>query len=223
MFISIFVSIFVGIEYADGTIRNKVISGHSRTNIYLSNLAISIIGALIIEIVYIIVIAVIGIPVVGNVNMNINSFAVILLDVIMIIICYTAIFNFVSIVCSNITLSTVVCLVITIIMYICTFLLQPIANSEEFYQTAVINENGEIEIQKKINPNYPGEIKKKICKLILYYIPTGQGMEILEYLGSLEIIKEKEMNTKLLPIYSLSVIILISGVGIYLFNKKELK
>ena len=43
LMIAIFVSVFVGKEHAEGLIRNKLIVGHSRANIYLSNLIISII------------------------------------------------------------------------------------------------------------------------------------------------------------------------------------
>lgn len=41
-FISLFTTLFVGLEYANGTIRNKIVAGHSRIKIYLSNLIISI-------------------------------------------------------------------------------------------------------------------------------------------------------------------------------------
>ena len=34
--IAIFTSLFLGVEYSDGVIRNKVSIGHKRTNIYLS-------------------------------------------------------------------------------------------------------------------------------------------------------------------------------------------
>ena len=42
LFIAIFVSIFVGKEHSEGIIRNKIIAGHSRMSIYLSNLIIKI-------------------------------------------------------------------------------------------------------------------------------------------------------------------------------------
>ena len=35
---AIFTSLFIGSEYSDGTIRNKIIVGHSRIRIYLANL-----------------------------------------------------------------------------------------------------------------------------------------------------------------------------------------
>lgn len=38
IFIAIFVSVFVGKEHSEGIIRNKIIAGHKRINIYLSNL-----------------------------------------------------------------------------------------------------------------------------------------------------------------------------------------
>ena len=38
IFMSIFTTLFIGLEYASGTIRNKIIVGNSRIKIYITNL-----------------------------------------------------------------------------------------------------------------------------------------------------------------------------------------
>lgn len=42
--LSAFISLFIGTEYEDGTVRNKVISGHTRSEIYFANVAVCIIA-----------------------------------------------------------------------------------------------------------------------------------------------------------------------------------
>ena len=39
---AVFISLFIGAEYSNGTVRNKLIVGHSRTDIYFSNLILCI-------------------------------------------------------------------------------------------------------------------------------------------------------------------------------------
>lgn len=38
VFMAVFCSLFMGTEYSDGTLRNKIISGHLRRDIYFANL-----------------------------------------------------------------------------------------------------------------------------------------------------------------------------------------
>lgn len=52
IFIAMFVSLFVGRDYSYGIIRNKIIAGKTRTNIYLSNLVVSIFATTIIATQY---------------------------------------------------------------------------------------------------------------------------------------------------------------------------
>ena len=79
----------------------------------------------------------------------------------------------------------------------------------------MIDENGnKYVISQEINPNYPGDQKVKIAKIIYLLIPQGQAMEIAN--NDFELMKQ-------MPIYSIILIIFINIFGIFIFSKKELK
>ena len=221
-FIAIFTSLFVGAEYSDGTIRNKIVAGHSRKNIYLSNLIVSIIVGLILEFIYLIIISIVAIPLFGSIQMTFSQFAFILLDMIMIIIAYSSIFNFIALICSNITISTVSSLLLILIMFVIDMLLSPTANSTEYIQkNKVMDEQGNITYEIVKNEDYLGKIIQTTCKTIINFNPVSQAIEISG--NKIEMNEEDFNNLKRYPLYSLGLIIIITAIGIYLFNIKELK
>ncbi len=227
-FIAIFTSLFVGTEYSDGAIRNKIVVGHTRKNIYLSNLIISIAVGLFIEIVYLMLVMIIGIPTLGGLQIPIDKFLFILLDMVLIIIAYSSIFNFITLICSDITIATVVCILSFIGMFVVSeFVVSPIANDKKYYSNYVTNENGEIiETQKHLNPNYVGDFAKQVYKNILYIIPSGQASQIQSTMSNLSYENDRYMtdtDIKLAGLYSLGLIIVINGIGIYFFKRKDLK
>ena len=221
-FIAIFTSLFVGAEYSDGTIRNKIVAGHSRKNIYLSNLIVSILVGIFLELIYLIIVSIVSIPIFGLVQMTFSQFAFILLDMIMIIIAYSSIFNFIALICSNITISTVTSLLLILIMFVIDMLLSPTANSTEYIQkNKVMDEQGNITYEIVKNEDYPGKLVQTICKTISNFNPVSQAIEISG--NKINMNEEDFNNMKVYPLYSLGLIIIITAIGIYLFNIKELK
>lgn len=221
-FIAIFTSLFVGAEYSDGTIRNKIVAGHSRKNIYLSNLIVSILVGIFLELIYLIIVSIVSIPIFGLVQMSFLQLAVILLDIIMIIIVYSSIFNFIALICSNITISTVSSLLLILIMFVTDMFLSPTANSTEYIQkNKVMDEQGNITYEIVKNEDYPGKIIQTTCKTIINFNPVSQAIEISG--NKINMNEEDFNNMKVYPLYSLGLIIIITAIGIYLFNIKELK
>ena len=64
--LTILITLFIGTEYSDKTIRNKLIVGHSRINTYLSNLFISMIASWMMYVVGIVVAISMGVPLLGS-------------------------------------------------------------------------------------------------------------------------------------------------------------
>lgn len=51
---AIFIGLFIGVEYSDGTIRNKLMVGHTRAAVYASNLIVCVSAGIILHLVYLI-------------------------------------------------------------------------------------------------------------------------------------------------------------------------
>lgn len=60
-----FCSLFIGTEYNDGTIRNKVVVGHTRVSIYMANFITVAVASVIMCVVYFIAYLCVGIPLLG--------------------------------------------------------------------------------------------------------------------------------------------------------------
>lgn len=101
-------SLFLGIEYSDGTMRNKIICGHQKINIYFSNLITIIIAALLLCAVYLVTITVVGTPLVGFVTQSCEDILLKLLGSIASVIAFSSIFTLISMVCVDKTVSAVI-------------------------------------------------------------------------------------------------------------------
>lgn len=72
--IAIFASVYLGNEYSNGTLRNKIVMGHNRIKIYLSNLIIVSVISVFWVLLFDFITACIGIPLFGNIQMDIGKF-----------------------------------------------------------------------------------------------------------------------------------------------------
>ncbi len=235
LFIAMFVSIFVGKEHSEGIIRNKIIVGHSRISIYISKLIISIVVSVLCEFIYIAIMFFIGRQIYDPLQMPISQLLIILLNAVLIIITYCSIFNLVSMICSEITLSLIICVIIFVSMFVVEMIIGETANSNKYITHSLTDTNGVRTIlSQELNPNYPGDDIVNLAKTIDLLLPQGQinvlmnpesmySSEISEQIYTKEEIEENIKKLYKMPIYSLILISVINIGGAYLFSKKELK
>ncbi|MDE5888779.1 MAG: ABC transporter permease [Bacilli bacterium] len=214
--VAIFTSLIIGREYSDGTLRNKIIIGASRHNIYLSNLIIVAIVSILAQILYLVIISIMGIPIFGGLQMPLKSFGLIIFCLIAMIIAFASIFTFISMIIANKTASAVSSILFAFGLMMLSLTIISRFEAPEYYDTVKItnNETQEYEIVKVKNPKYLTEEQRKIYKHILKFIPSGQAFLIAGRLDT---------NIYTLPLYSLGVIVVFTISGIIIFNKKELK
>ncbi len=214
--IAIFTSLFLGVEYSDGAIRNKISIGHKRTNIYLSNLIITTTTSLLSYIIFIVIIVIIGIPIFGGITMSISKLLALLGCIFLTIIAYSSIFTFIAMMISNRTTTAITNIMIAFVMTcIALTCFNKLDAPEQIQAGSLTNaETGEMEWTYEPNPKYPSEEERKVYQMLADINPAGQMFQIAG---------RATPNLKILPLYSLGIIIVFSGIGIVLFNKKELK
>ena len=220
----LFVSVFIGKQYAEGTIRNKVIIGHSRINIYLSNLVVCISAGILIELSYVLPVMLIGTRMFGGLQMI--SIYKLMMYMLLIISVYCLIYSFVIILCQDTSIALVACVILYMIMFVMNTIAYPKLHEPEYVKFAYFD--GEQFIEEEVpNPRYIGE-KEKYYKMMDFVFPQGQA-EIL-YMACSEISEEdqelekiRKADLKEVFVYIIFDIVIISIGGMYVFKKEELK
>lgn len=211
--IAIFTSLFLGVEYSDGAIRNKISIGHKRINIYLSNLVITSITSLFSYVLFMIIIAIIGIPLFGGVTMSMLVLLKLIGCIFVTIIAYSSIFTFIAMMISNKTITAIVSIMLVLGLMIFSVTSLNILSAQEYIQSGSLVD-GEMQFQKEKNPRYPSEDERKVHQILIDINPAGQMFQIAGRVAP---------NLKVLPLYSLGIIVIFTGAGLVLFKKKELK
>lgn len=214
--IAVFTSMYVGTEYSDGTIRNKILVGHKRRNIYLASFLSCTAANFMMLAGYLIIVSCIGIPLFGFPSYSgdvYGAMGVYVLDGLLLLIAYAAVFNLIALLNSSKAQSAVISLLLTIAMFIIVTYLANKLYASEIYVEAVA-EAGEAAKEIMSRPEYMTGTERRLCQFIIDFLPVGQGLRI----GSL-----KAPNPWYLAIYSVIITIGFNVAGIYFFKKKNLK
>lgn len=213
-----FVSLFVGTEYSDGTIRNKMIIGHTRTSIYLSNLIVCSAAGLGLCISYMIGAFAVALPLYTIDPGILPGAAILVLCSFLMSIAFTALCTITAMLCQNKALTAVInilaaCCLLVISIYIMSRLRQP-----EMYSGYTLNtETGEVEVSEDIpNPDYLRGTEREIYQFFNDFLPTGQAVNITSQI-------ELSQSPGLLAAYSAGIIIVSTGVGMFVFRKNDIK
>ncbi len=226
--LSIFIGLFIGSEYSDGTIRNKIVAGNSRTAIYVSNFIISVIAGFIMQIIFFLIPNIL-IPIIFSDESGGNTF---LFDLIFnlvnqsqviglyIIIVYTAVFLFMAMIICSRSGATAAAMTTAVVIFAVGMVVHGALESYDPQAAAAMEENESV-VQYQSNYYGFGQRKPlKGFKLKMYlflddFLPSAQAQAIT---GRID-----ENKAPKYVIYDVSVTAVTTGLGILLYNKKDLK
>lgn len=210
---AVFCSLFIGTEYSDGTIRNKIIVGQNRNAIYLANYTACGVVGLILCMAFFVPYLCIGIPLLGFFQMDTEMVLLFVLAVFLLSAALSSIFILISMLNHNKAVTAVICILLAFLFLIAGAQLNKMLSEPETNMGLVITENGQ-EYEKIPNPHYLNEGERKTVQFMYDFVPGGQAIQCM----SLEAV-----NLPLLPLYSLIIILSTTFAGLFFFRKKDLK
>ncbi|MDE6844356.1 MAG: ABC transporter permease [Lachnospiraceae bacterium] len=217
--LAIFVSIYIGVEYSNGTIRNKLSVGHSRIHIYMANLLVCYAAGIIACITYSVTSLILGLALIGKETAaGLWKPAQGMLFVLFILMSYTAIFVLVSMSDMHTVRAAVVSLLLSLIilgagLIVCQYLDMP---EYTVRLTTVVDESGGTKtIEETVyNSRYLTGTKRKIYEGAELILPSAQVMYVADY-GISYSVKQ--------PICMFGVSAVCTGAGIWIFRRKDIK
>lgn len=216
--VAVFVGIFIGTEYWDGTVRNKLMVGHKRWEIYISNFITCAAADIIMLLMFILVTLGLGQLILGKASLTLTETFVYTLSQCVTIISFTAILVLFSMLIQSKSAGSVTAL-ITVILFIAAPYISSKLEEPEYYNdyqaTSTNAETGEMSIEPMVkNPNYLTGTKRKIYVFANNALPFNQFYQITCH---------NDKNIGIMAIYSIIIVILSNGAGMVIFRKKDLK
>ncbi|MCI9112506.1 MAG: ABC transporter permease subunit [Eubacterium sp.] len=216
MVYAIFIAMFIGKEYSNGTIRNKLIVGHTRTNIYLANFITCLTGSLIIYSMIFIGDFGVGIPLLGGWKGKISE----LITYIIVGVCLSAalvsLLTVFSMLCTRRSVTAVTAMVFAFaLMLTASIIYKRLAEPEMTQDLLALTIDGVPELSEpRPNPLYVSGNLRKIYEFLMQFLPTGQGILLAQ---------QKITNPVLNIICSIIITVAANFCGLFVFRKKNLK
>ncbi len=214
--IALFAGLFVGEEYSNKTIRNKIASGYSKKEIYRANwLVCTLVGGLF----YLAFFLIIALPIAPwkyLVKYNANVVAEFMrcaLISLFAILSLVSIVVFVAMYVKNRIVGVVATLGGVLLLFLASELMFEGIRETQF--KSVFNEELGFAMEMA-NPEYKGGIVRGIVQTVMDVQPFGQILQVKER-------RAVDIKAIVLPIYSCLMIALFYFGGAHLFGKRDLE
>lgn len=213
-----FCSLFIGTEYSDGAMRNKLIVGCRRGSIFLANFLTCAISGTIISLGYIVPCVALGGLMLDGFNIGAGTIAALLGQMLMMIFASAALCNCAAMLIHSRSACTVALLVGAFLLMMMSLMIdsrldQP--KTHEIYE--MVNEYGmPMEAKTVENPYYLDGRKRQVYQFLSDFLPSGQAVQLVG--GSVE----TSQNWKM-PVYSLVVVLGSCAAGMWCFKRKDIK
>ena len=214
LMISSYVSIFVGKSFDWGTVKNKITVGHSRRDIYLSFLIVSMVGTLVFIALFLIPYSVFGSLVYEDMSISFKALVLVLISAVLVLLSVTAISVALMETIGSRVISMIVSLFVVFALLLIGNYAEELLNEPEMISNSMIMVDGVFQFADSYpNPRFLAESKRWIYEALRDATLGGQMSQIMNM----------ECDWIRVSLYSVFSSILATLVGCIIFSRKDLK
>lgn len=212
-----FVSLFVGTEYSDGTIRNKLIIGHTRVSIYLSNLITCFAAGVMMCLAYLIPALAVSALLCRSDTTDFRMLLLMILYSFVLTLAFTSLYTLAGMICQNKALTAVITILVICFFSVASIYISAKLNEPETYpEISALADGRTVTSARQVpNPGYVRGTQREVYQFLNDFLPTGQSVILTR--------GDTEASTPLLPVYSACIAVAASGIGIFIFRKQDIK
>lgn len=213
--LSAFVSLFIGTEYSDGTMRNKLVIGHTRYSIYLSGLITCIAAGLLMCLFCLIASIAAGLPLSDFFANDIRLIIGTALGIAAASAAFASLCTLTAMVCQNRAVTAVINILLVFFLLFAAVYIRARLDEPETYPSYVFTQDGPFQSDEEVpNPSYPSGTTREIYQFLNAFLPGGQAVQYTNM--------EAE-NIPLLAVYSAGITVAAAGAGMCMFRRKDIK
>ena len=212
---AVVVGMFLGTEYSDGTIRNKIAVGHTRASIYLANLIVCAAASALLLLISLALGFGLGSFLLDPLGLPMKVLLLYTCIGLLTTVSFASIYTLVAMLSPSKASGAVLCLVLALVLLFATSAVDGTLTEPEMVQDYVMTENGmPIPGDPHPNPRYVTGTKRAVLEVIYDILPTGQAFQISN---------NECAHPARLPAFSLLVALVTSAAGALLFRRRDLK
>lgn len=214
-FTSVFTALFLGTDYSNGTVRNKLTVGGKRGGIYLSDFITVSAGALLCFLATRAAVWSIGLAVGGGLGIPAEGYMLAELAGVCAVTAMSALFTLIGMLVTAKSITAVLSIVITFAMTAAAGTITGVLKTPETSVNYGLAENGEVVVgEAEPNPYYVSGVKRVILTAVNDILPAGQLFQTA--VG-------EPHNVGLMPVYALGVTAVSTAIGTLVFRRKDLR
>ena len=218
-FCTMIVGMVLGADYNDGTIRNKLIVGHERLNIYLSHLIVSFAVGAALQIAFLVPALAIGLLLSNGFKLPLNIIIEMILFSFCTALAFASISAAIGMCVQNRTAAVIAGVAVILIMFVVAAMIGAQLDEPEMTYAGsfvITSEDGIIQEPELVpNPRYLTGVKRTVYQWIDDILPMGQSIQIAD--GS-----PGDFMWRW-PFTAAGVILLSSSIGYAIFKRKDIK